>query len=111
MRNQNRTYPAEYQYYLAFMLSTEEGYSSGSPNDDATGNMLEFDYTTGALDYQWTLNGAYGGVPNGDYNVQVFGEVPEPSTILLCVFAALGLLGYRVWRKREERLTTTFVWA
>ena len=99
------TYPAEYQYYFAFMLSTEEGYSSGSPNDDATGNMSEFDYTTGVLDYQWTLSQAYGGVPNGDYNVQVFGVVPEPSTILLCVFGTLGLLGYRVWRKLE-RLTT-----
>ena len=38
--------------------------------------MSEFDDATGALDYQWQMAPTWGGVPNGDYNVQVFGKIP-----------------------------------
>ena len=57
-------------------------------------------FTDGSLCDQYTS--PYGGVMPFDASVQVFGVVPEPSSILLCVFAGLGLLGYRTWRKRQN---------
>ena len=83
------------EYYMPFMSTTEVGYSSGYPNDGSTGWLSQFSVTDGSLVNQWQIAPTWGGVPNGDYNVQVLGTVPEPSGILLCVFAALGLAGYR----------------
>lgn len=90
----------EESYYIAWMSDTEVGYSSGYPNDSSTGVESEFYCSGGTLAYTWQIAPTWGGVPNGDYNVQVLGVVPEPSSILLCVFAALGLFGYRAWRNR-----------
>jgi hypothetical protein len=92
-------------YFIAFLDNTMQGFSSGygaTPpalgNDSSDGFTEDF-YTDGTLCDQYTS--PYGQVMPFDVSVQVFGvPVPEPSSILLCVFAALGLVGYRTWRKR-----------
>ena len=66
-------------YYIAFMLTTEVGYSPSYPNDDSTGYESEYlvtnDSTNGSLFEQWSnqTTPGWGGVPNDDYAVQVLG--------------------------------------
>ena len=91
-------------YYIAFLDNTMQGFSSGygatppAQGFDSSDGFTEDFFTDGSLCDQYTS--PYGGVMPFDASVQVFGVVPEPSSILLCVFAGLGLLGHRTWRKR-----------
>ena len=91
-------------YYIAFLDCTMQGFSSGygatppAQGYDSSDGFVQDYFTDGTLCDQYTS--PWGGVMPFDASVQVYGTVPEPSSILLCVFAVLGSIGYRAWRKR-----------
>ena len=80
-------------YYIAYLESTTLRSQNGfNPGGDAS--IDEF-LTNGQLDDTARFGDWYGGVPNGDFSVQVMGEaVPEPITMSLVGMGIFGLGGY-----------------
>jgi hypothetical protein len=86
--------------YVIPFLHASNAALSGSPQDGANNQMLEANVKNGAVVSQgvWTSLGN-GWDKASDINVQVSGEVPEPTTFAL---AGLALFGVAASRRRKS---------
>jgi hypothetical protein len=82
-------------------VHASNGPLSGSTQTGSDGVIYGFD-SFGAMDigngWPW-MSSISGWDKNSDINIQVFGSVPEPGTLVLLAFALLGVAGFALMRR------------